>query len=154
MPYGVGFLTCVLIAEQTEPFRIVTDVPREHGYNPLDHRMCGEAMILRARPMGPPRGTRRSRGERPGASHVRRWASSLSRAWPRLRPRSGRFTPVARPCLGPQLLTARMQLQDLVRVGAIDHALFVGRDGVITGATRLSGALPHVAVEARLRGGF
>ena len=76
------------------------------------------------------------------------------RAWHRLRPRSGRFTPVARAGLGPQPLTARMQLQDLVRVGAVDHALFVGRDGFITGAARFSGAFPLVAVEARLRGRF
>jgi hypothetical protein len=67
-------------------------------------------------------------------------------------PRSGRFTPVARPGLGPQLLTARMELQRLVRAGAIDHALFVGRNGCITGVTRFSGAFPHMAVEARLRG--
>jgi hypothetical protein len=53
--------------------------------------------------------------------------------------------------LGRQLLTARMSREDLVRVGARDHACFVWRDGGIPGAARCSGASPLVAVEARLR---
>src|SRR5512132_4520833 len=36
----------------------------------------------------------------------------------------------------------------------IDHALFMWRNEVITGATRFSSALPNVAVDARLRGGL